>query len=282
MRKHVVVVHTRSGFRYAHFIVKEVNLLGVRCGSTAWQEVDGYLDQGRRAVEDTLIHFRATGPRRTTPKARALESRGFRVVNSSEVLERTGDKALSYEWGRKHGFELPLTKEGSKSEIKGFVSELGLEKFVIKPVTSKSQGAYCFQSYPSDPDFPSKLSQVLGREVIVQEFVDYLRIYRVIVIGGRVLDSAVFSDEPRGERWKVSVCLNPEMQLVKRPDNDLLEYALKIAEVFGTEIGFIDVFQTEDGYVLSEINTACSLILHERMSRWNISREIAQYLVSQL
>jgi glutathione synthase/RimK-type ligase-like ATP-grasp enzyme len=54
--------------------------------------------------------------------------------------------------------------------------------------------------------------------------------------------------------------------------------------VIGGEINFIDVFETADGYVLSEINTACSLLIHERKAKeagsthWNIAGYIAEYL----
>jgi glutathione synthase/RimK-type ligase-like ATP-grasp enzyme len=72
------------------------------------------------------------------------------------------------------------------------------------------------------------------------------------------------------------------MKLDKNPDPKLLSYAKHFADVFESEIAFIDIYETKDGYVLSEINTACDLTLHEKKSGHDIARDIAVYLVSQV
>jgi glutathione synthase/RimK-type ligase-like ATP-grasp enzyme len=77
------------------------------------------------------------------------------------------------------------------------------------------------------------------------------------------------------------------MQFVSNPDTELLRVAERTQRVIRGEINFIDVFETREGYVLSEINTACNLLLHEEKARqagsqyWNIARYIAQYLDEQ-
>jgi glutathione synthase/RimK-type ligase-like ATP-grasp enzyme len=153
---------------------------------------------------------------------------------------------------------------------------------MLKPTNSVGQGAYCFSSYKDDPELDSKLFEIPGEEIVFQEFVEYTKIYRVIVIGGKALEKAVFVDQANENRWKVSVCLNPEMTLEENPEVELLLYAENIAKVFEGEIAFVDVYKTKDAYVLSEINTACNLTLHEKMSGYNISADIAKYLLSKI
>lgn len=109
----------------------------------------------------------------------------------------------------------------------------------------------------------------------------YQRLYRVIVIGFKAFKEVVFYDVPDKD-WKASVCLNPDIQVERKPSQELLKFAEKIAQVFRSEVGFIDIFQTKEGFVLNEINSACNLAIHERKSHVNISKKIADYLVSQL
>ncbi len=228
-----------------------------------------------------LLHFRAAGPS-ANPKALKLEKAGYRVINPAKVLDRTSDKYKSFEWARQQGVVLPTTKKGTRDAIKRSVDTLPFRKFVVKPINSKHQGALCFSSFKGDPELDEKLLKVPGEEIILQQYVEYIRIYRVIVIGGTPVAQAVFYDEPTPDRWKVSVCLNPEIRHEPNPDPQLLAYAKNLADIFESEIAFIDVFQTKDGYVLSEINTACNLTQHENKSGCNIAKKIAQYLVAQL
>jgi glutathione synthase/RimK-type ligase-like ATP-grasp enzyme len=78
------------------------------------------------------------------------------------------------------------------------------------------------------------------------------------------------------------------MQFVSNPDQELLRVAERTQEVIGGEINFIDIFRTRSGrWILSEINTACNLSIHEGMARqaghpsWNIANAIAKYLDRQ-
>lgn len=281
MNKQILVIRTKAGHKYAERIAGNIKNLGATCcGIVYWKELDGFLAKHECTPEKTLLHYRTTGPKFVTPKAYELEKKGYQIINSAKVLDNTGDKFKSYEWAHKHETALPLTKKGSRDEIKRYINESGLQKFILKPTNSVGGGAFCFLSSPVDPEIDGKLSQIPGDEIVFQEFVEYTKIYRVIVIGNKTLDKAVFYDKPNPDRWKVSVCLNPEMKLDENPDPKLLAYAKRLADIFESEIAFIDVYETKNGYVLSEINTACNLILHEEKSGYNISEDIAKYLVS--
>lgn len=281
MNKQIVIVRTEAGIQYAERIAQEIKKLGTECSIVCWKELEKFLDKNECIPLNTLLHFRAAGPS-VNLKAFNLENLGYRLVNSARVLDRTSDKYKSFEWAKEKGFALPVTKKVAPDEIKKLINTLEFEKFVLKPINSKHQGALCFRSFRGDKQIDEKLSQVPGEEVILQEFIEYKKIYRVIVVGKKPLDQAVFYDEPSPNRWKVSVCLNPDIKFDKNPDPKLLRYAKDLAGIFESEIAFIDIFQTENRYVLSEINTACNLSQHEDKSRYGISKEIATYLIAQL
>lgn len=281
MNKQIVIVRTEVGSKYAERIAQEIKNLDTECGIVCWKDLENFLDKNKCTPLNTLLHFRAAGPN-VNLKAFNLENSGYQIINSAPVLDRTSDKYKSFEWAKEKGFALPVTKKGTPDEIKKLINTLEFEKFVLKPINSKHQGALCFRSFRGDKQIDEKLSQVPGKEVILQEFIEYHKIYRVIVVGKKPLDQAVFYDEPSPNRWKVSVCLNPDIQLDKNPDPKLLNYAKNLAEIFESEIAFIDIFETKNGYVLSEINTACNLSQHEDKSGYGISKEIATYLVAQL
>lgn len=281
MNKQVIIIRTEAGIKYAERIAQEIKNLSTKCNIVYWKELEEFLDKNNFTPTKTLLHFRAAGPQ-VNLIAFNLENLGYRIVNSACVLDRTSDKYKSFKWAKEKGFVLPVTKKGTPDKIRKLINTLEFDKFVLKPINSKHQGAFCFRSFRGDKKIDEKLFQVPGEEIILQEFTEYKRIYRVIVVGGRPLEQAVFYDEPSPERWKVSVCLNPNINFEKNPDPKLLKYAKELAKIFESEIAFIDIFQTKNGYILSEINTACNLSQHEDKSGYGISKEIATYLIAQL
>lgn len=283
MKKGILIVRTRDGLKYATKLAEEIKKIGGEVtGIVSWENLDDFLLNENCSPEKTLLHYRTTGPKIITPRAYELEKEGYQLINAARVLDRTGNKFLAFEHAAEHGFDLPVTRKGNREEIKKYIKDFAFEKFMLKPTNSVGQGAFCFSSYQDDPELDSKLSEIPGEEIVFQEFVEYIKIYRVIVIGGKVLEKAVFVDQANEKRWKVSVCLNPEMTWEENPEAELLLYAENIAKAFEGEIAFVDVYKTKDAYVLSEINTACNLSLHEKKSGYNISKDIAEYLLSKV
>ena len=143
----------------------------------------------------------------------------------------------------------------------------------------------------SDYIIKSKIKEIPTNPFVIQEFINYKAIYRVIVINGEALPYS-YVDKPTKKKWKVSVCLNPHMKFVSNPDKNLLKLAVDTQNVLNNYvknkykgIHFIDIFKKENNeFTISEINTACSLFIHERLAResnhkkWKISKYIAEYL----
>ncbi|MBL7150482.1 hypothetical protein ISS86_00950 [Candidatus Microgenomates bacterium] len=279
----VVIITTKKGFRYGDFVAKEINLRGFRCELTRLGEVFDLLVGKRYVPEETLIHTRTASPVRVYKALKRLEKDGYRVINKADTVKRTSDKFLACQLALKKGIVSPKVwriRKEDEQMVKEKVVQVG--KVVVKPITSQEAGKYCFAFNKDNlQEVVEKMALMPNRDLFLQEFVDYQRLYRVIVIGFQALEEAVFYDEPK-QSWKASVCLNPSLSHEKNPSKELLVLAEKISRLFEAEICFIDIFQTKKDWVLNEINTACSLIIHERKSKFNISARIAEYLISQI
>jgi glutathione synthase/RimK-type ligase-like ATP-grasp enzyme len=160
---------------------------------------------------------------------------------------------------------------------------------IAKHLTSMSQGASVkkISMRLLIEDAQREIEQVPGDTIVLQELVDYVALYRVIVIGDVALPYA-FVDRPewhQPEDWKVSVCLNRTTMLYCTPSTELKRMAERAQQIVGARISFVDIFQTVSGrYTMSEINTACNLSIHEHLAqlagepKWNIHYQIARYL----
>jgi glutathione synthase/RimK-type ligase-like ATP-grasp enzyme len=314
-----VIVRTGSGKKFARRIGQELKRINHR-NNWIMPSVSYFPTSFERRPHlnprNTLIHSRAAypnGPNWVRNLVRK-EEEGFRVINNTEVLRLTSDKSRCAIKMYNEGLSHPKTWEYDRvtgntnlDAIVRHVQENGNDKIVVKPYTSMNQGAdvevisglrsntQCTCSHCGDVHSrmvidSREIREAIRRQptnkVVIQEYVDYTAIYRVVVINGRALPIS-WVDRPTTERWKVSVCLNRNMQFVSSPDTELLRVAERTQRVIEGEINFIDVFETRNGYVLSEINTACNLLLHEEKARsagstyWNIARYIAKYLDEQ-
>lgn len=280
----IIIVKTVKGQRYVDFIAKEINLAGYRCGITDIKNLKEYLNKNKCSSEETIIYSRTAHPNYTYKVLKNLEKQGYKIINSPEVIRLTSDKYQSCIFARENGISCIDTLKISKKEASSFIKSKAnkWEKIVLKPVTSQGQGQYAFMFDENNlSKIDEKICAIPAKELIVQKYLDYSRLSRVIVIGFKAIKEAVFYDEPESN-WKCSVCLNPEIKLFKGPPKELLEFAEDVSRKFKAEICFVDIFTTDKKYVLNEINTACSLIIHERISRYNISKDIAGYLIKKI
>lgn len=278
----IIILRTPKGAKYAHFIAKEINLAGVQCYVTTVMEIESFIERNGFLPEDTLIHARTANPHKIYRLLNNLSEKGYRILNAPPTLQLTSDKFRTYLHAKEHGIacaeSLKTRKEEAVSRIQEKLKEWG--EIVVKPNVSKGQGEFCFKFHYQHSNLET-IASIPTKELIIQKFINYHRLNRIIVLGKKALRKAVFYDEPL-EGWKCSVCLNPFIKHHKSPPEDLINFAEDIAGKFNGEIFFIDIFTTPSGYVLNEINTSCSFVIHERISGENISKHIAEYLISQI
>jgi len=315
-----IIIRTGGGGKYARRIGQELKRINPR-NSWLMPSVNyfptTFSNRPRLNPHNTIIHSRAAYPNcGWMHNLIRKEEEGYTVINSTEVLRLTSDKLKCAVEMYNEGLPHPKTWKHHKltgsnlNAVVRFTQENGSTKLVVKPYTSMEQGAnvkvvniigeqrtqctcpHCGDSHTrviteaNSDELREAIRRQPTNKVVIQEYVDYTAIYRVIVINGRALPIS-WVDRPTRGRWRVSVCLNRNIQFVSRPDTELLRLAERTQGVIGGEINFIDVFETREGYVLSEINTACNLLIHEEKARragstyWNIARYIAEYLNRQ-
>ena len=242
-----------------------------------------------------------------------MEEKGIPVINPTSILQLTSNKLKSSLHLMKQNIPHPYSAEGKKNDNNTLnkIKKLFLkyDMLILKPFTSSSQGAYVqkINKNMSDEEIKSKINLIPTSPFVIQEFIDYVALYRVIVINNKALPLSYrdaptkdkwkalplsYRDAPTKDKWKVSVCLNPNMTFVSNPPKELLKTGEMVQRaIFNGGVHFIDLFETKDKnnkYVVSEINTACSLLLHERMAReanhthHNIAHYIGKYYLSLL
>jgi glutathione synthase/RimK-type ligase-like ATP-grasp enzyme len=316
-----VIIRTGGGRKYARRIGQELKRINPR-NEWIMPSVSYFPESFRRRPRlnprNTLIHSRAAYPDGPNWMRNlvAKELEGFKVINNTNVLRLTSNKykcaIKMYEAGLPHPKTWTCThSEAQIATVARSLENENITKIIIKPYTSMSQGEHvqvrtiehihictcsaCGHTHriegfnnPGDPveHLREAVVEMPTSNAVIQEYVPYTAIYRVVVIGGRALPIS-WRDVPTANRWRVSVCLNRSMEFVPHSDRELLRLAERTQRVIGGEVNFIDVFETREGYVLSEINTACNLLIHEEKARqaesthWNIARYIARYLDEQ-
>ena len=266
--------------------------------------------------ENTIIHARCANPRTEwTIKLRELEEMGYKVVNSVDTIELTSNKlacSLHLQGKVNHPKSWEYRKDWHKEVKDDFLEKLyhvieGQEYFIAKPLTSLEQGANV-QKIGVDhiggdgwlySELINEIEKVPGNKIVIQEFIPYTALHRVIVINNKALPYT-FIDKPEWHPndWKVSCCLNrTTMKLNESVNPKLLELAERTQKEVGGVINFIDIFEYNEDvfgrienieYTNAEINTACSLNIHERLAKlagrndWNIHFRVGKELVHQL
>jgi len=277
----VVIVRTKKGRKYAEFIAKEINLAGHCCGITTIVDLKEYLNENKCSSDKTIIHSRTAHPNYIYQVLKSLEDEGYRVINSSKAIRLTSDKFNSCRFAKENNIPCAETiktdKKDGISKVKEKIREW--DNVIVKPITSRGQGEFCFKFNKDNINDLEVINSIPGKGLVVQKYLEYQRLSRMIVVGYKSLEKAVFYDEP-GSGWKCSVCLNPKIKQDKGPSKELLNFAEDVARKFKSEICFVDIFTSSGKYILNEINTACSLVIHERISHYNISKEIAKYLLN--
>jgi len=273
-----VLLHTGGGIKYARKIGKSLRKFGHNYYLSSVANSDYVWRHDELTPDNTIIHARAAHPT-SISFVRTLEQKereGFRVVNSVDTLKLTSDKLKCSLLFNELNLAHPKTIVGKKNND-SWRDQIEDKEYIIKPYISQGQGVFVqrFHGQPSN----DIINSIPTNTLVIQEFVDVSAIYRVICLNG-MPQNFVFVDKGKPNDWKFSVCLN-KISMVFEPNanRELLNLARNAQKAVNGVINFIDIFLTKDGeYVISEINTACSLFIHERLSGINISLLIANTL----
>lgn len=326
MQYNFVLIRTEKGRKYARKILRSIKWLNENKYPEDYFDyidftIGEFLDFGYEKIindfepEYTIIHARCANPRTEwTIKLRELEEQGYKVVNSVDCIELTSNKlacSLHLQGKVNHPKSWEYSRNITDAQLYDLLFDIeakldGPDFLIAKPLTSLEQGANVSKiDMRINGDLISyvrrKFNEVPGNKIVIQEYIPYTALHRVIVIGGKALPYT-FIDKPEWHTngdWKVSCCLNrTTMKLNENIPDGLLSLAEDTQREVGGVINFIDIFEYKEDigggaipvsrYTNAEINTACSLNIHERLAKseghemWNIHSRIAKELIKQL
>lgn len=239
-----------------------------------------------------VIHFRSYYPQHT-PFYSKIEEAGAVLVNTANYIAVTNDKlhaqklAIDAGIATAYNYDKIFLNDGNptsnRHRVEAIMTEIDSDDIVIKPNFSSGNGSNVWRlkrDELDDFDF-NRLTYV--DQWTIQKTLKYSRILRCIVHGGKMLTEAVTYDSPLEGGWKCTVCINPFVKHETNVDPVLVEFVENIARATGAgDVGicYIDVYETEDGYVYGESNCNCTLEQHEQVTKVPIHELTADYLVS--
>jgi glutathione synthase/RimK-type ligase-like ATP-grasp enzyme len=279
----ILLVRSKLGLPYATHIQDYIRSRDVKCEIADIESLDDVIGKNGFTPDNTLIHARAAGPN-VNKKYVSLEKDGFTIVNSATALFLTSNKYKAQVHAGENKIPVAKTYKVKKTDVKKVLELLTKHgRLILKPIYSQGQGIYCKKVTDGigDGELAAILESIPGDEIQAQEFIDFEKLIRVIVIGFKAIKDATIYDNPDKD-GKCSVCVNPVIKKYRGGDDDLFELAERTAKAFNARVNFIDFFQTGKGdFILNEINTACNLLFHEQVSGVKINEVIGNFLIEE-
>jgi RimK family alpha-L-glutamate ligase len=271
----IAIIHSIDGERYAQLIASELKKRGTEAFVAPWTYFLPLNTETRLSQWD-LIHVRFGGVKTSLYVIKNLATQNVPIVNSPSCAEYSSNKFLGMLLAEKAQVPVPRSfYVDSYTLAKG---EIPRTEFpvIAKPFFS-SQGTDVFK-IETRTQLEGNIGKLLSKYdgIIVQEFLQYSKLIRVILVGDEVIDAAF---EIPKNTWKTSVCLNANVK--QYPLNDkLTDICFRLKEAFGGEILTIDLFETKDGqYVFNEINNACNLYKMSLATKVDHAKKIGEYLL---
>jgi len=209
---------------------------------------------------------------------RGLERKGLLVINPPRAIEISADKYRSLMLMEEQGIKVPPTiaTEDAEAAMQAF-QELGGD-VVIKPIFgSRGMGI----GRVNDPEAAWRIFHALSytRHVLyVQKFIPHgTRDIRLFVIGDRVI-AAMYRE---ADGWKTNIDRGARPVPFK-PSKELEDLAIKVAKTIGCKIAGVDVMESQEGYVVNEINSQPGFRGLQLVTKVNIADEIIDYILENI
>lgn len=211
-----------------------------------------------------------------------LESKGIRVINSLNVAEVCGNKLYCSMALAKAGIPTPRTIVAfTKEEAMHAVEEIGYPA-VIKPVF----GSWGRLIAPlKDPETTQALLEdreemgnPLYQTYYIQEMIKRPpRDIRTVVVGDTIAASIFRYSAP--DDWRTNIARGGHAESFSLT-GELKEMILKAAEVVGGGVVGVDAMETENGFVIHEVNSTVEFKGAMSASEIDIPGKIIEYALS--
>jgi RimK family alpha-L-glutamate ligase len=206
---------------------------------------------------------------------RAIEEYGIRLINSRESLELASDKFLTSVFLERYNIPTPKTVicENPHDALEMY-EELGSD-VVIKPLFgSKGIGISRLNDKGLAENVIISLGQ-LNKIFYLQEFIEHNnRDIRILVIGNK----AVAGMFRVSDSWKTNVHAGARVEPIEL-SKELKTLAVKAAQVVKTEIAGVDIVESENGYLVLEVNSIPGFTALQQVTDFNIPERIIAYFL---
>ena len=273
----------KIGFLYTRLRIEEKYLLEAldrRSGVEIIQIPDGreFFDISKKPVQVDILFARSISYSRGMYISRIFEASGVPVVNPTEVAEKCGDKYITSQLLIQHDIPTPrvLMAFDQESALKA-VEELGYP-CVLKPVVG-SWGH--FLAKVDDP--PAARSIIEHKSALgvnhqvfyVQEFIHKPgRDIRAFVIGEQPI-CAIYRTS---EDWITNTARGGVASNCPLSDN-LIDICERTAKAVGGGLLALDLFETDNGYSVNEINHTMEFRNSITTTGVNIPEKMVDYIL---
>lgn len=212
-----------------------------------------------------------------------FESMGIRVVNSLAVSYICDNKfATSLKLTNSNIPTVPFAMVFSEEEAVKAVEILGGYPVVIKPV-SGSWGRLLAKINDRDAlEAVIEQKLVLGtpphRAFYLQKYIDKKgRDIRVTTAGNKVI-CAIYRES---DHWITNTARGAKAKPC-RVDSDLKKLSLKVTKAIGGGVLGIDVFETDNGYIVNEVNHTAEFKNIQRVTGVDVAGAILDYCMEEV
>ncbi len=208
-----------------------------------------------------------------------LELNNVLLINSTQGLMNARDKFRAIQLLTKAGVRVP---ESLLTEDVYALSEVvrNWGKAVIKPIIgSMGYGSLLV----TDPDIAYIVGKTWlehGQPILAQKYVrNYDRDIRVFVVGDEVL-GAIYRYRPQ-HTWKTNVSQGGKVEKA-HVDSELEELSLKATKALNLDYAGVDVGESDDGYVVYEVNAMPNWQGFLAGTGLNPAPKIVDYLINKI
>jgi RimK family alpha-L-glutamate ligase len=208
---------------------------------------------------------------------RRLSRQGVLVVNPAYAIERCVDKYSALTLLEEEGVPIPrtLATESATEALRGF-HELGGD-VVLKPLFgSRGVGA----TRVTDVEIATRIFNSMSFHHAVHYLQEYISHgtsdIRAFVVG----ESVVAAMERVGDSWKANVSQGAQPMAI-RPSQEIEALAIKAAKVLDCKVAGVDILESEDGPLITEVNSQPGWRGLQSVSRVNIAESITEYIVAE-
>lgn len=206
-----------------------------------------------------------------------LYSKGMEVINKPSAIEKAADKYYTLALLKDAGVPVPRTVVTESCRE----AALAFRRFgeaVVKPVFGSRGIGIARISDPDVAERSFRTLRFLKHVIYVQEYVPHgIKDIRAFVIGGRV----VAAMHRVASSWKTNVSLGAKPIRLKLP-RESEELAIKAAETVGCEIAGVDLLESKEGLMVTEVNSQPGWRGLQSVSKIDIAGEIAAYVISKV